>query len=305
MNKETMKRVFFIFVGILLLLSLILCVYTVSLDRKYVRTTASAGEVVKVDGKYSTEFKYIVAGEELYCPVISAKEIKEGNKTELFYKQDKVTECKLEKTSKLIFVCPVIGLVIWAIFIFESLKKKKLDEENEEEQYRTKVISILGQTQKLKILTDGETGAEYAKSLEETIEVPVKSIIRKKNEIEVLDEGNIDIFEKSLRKLRKRNNISKESKKIIPNYYYVSNGALVYEEFGKGVDEISFDSITKVIKTINKDGNVIKLVVVTESCQYVLTNMGKCDIETTANLLHNKLIAINEGFEFEVENKEC
>ena len=124
MNKETMKRVFFIFVGILLLLSLILCVYTVSLDRKYVRTTASAGEVVKVDGKYSTEFKYIVAGEELYCPVISAKEIKEGNKTELFYKQDKVTECKLEKTSKLIFVCPVIGLVIWAIFIFESLKKR-------------------------------------------------------------------------------------------------------------------------------------------------------------------------------------
>lgn len=305
MKKETIKRVFFIFVGILLLLSLILCVYTVSLDRKYVRTTAYAGEVVKVDGKYSTEFKYIVAGEELYCPVISSKEIKEKSKTELFYKQDKVTECKLEKTSKLIFVCPVIGLVIWAIFIFESMKKKKLDEEKEEEQYRTKVISILGQTQKLKILTDGETGAEYAKSLEETIEVPVKSIIRKKNEIEVLDEGNIDIFEKSLRKLRRRNNVSKESKKVIPNYYYVSNGALVYEEFGKGVDEISFDNITKVIKTINKEGNVIKLVVVTDNCQYVLTNMGKCDIETTANLLHNKLIAINEGFEFEVENKEC
>ena len=29
-------------------------------------------------------------------------------------------------------------------------------------------------------------------------------------EIEVLDEGNIDIFEKSLRKLRKRNNVSKQ-----------------------------------------------------------------------------------------------
>lgn len=305
MKKEAIKKVFFIFVGILLLLSLILCVYTVSLDRKYVRTTSSAGEVVKTDGKYSTEFKYIVAGEELYCPVTSAKEIKEGHKTELFYRKDKVTECKLEKTSKLIFVCPVIGLVIWAIFIFESMKKKKMDEEKEEDQYRTKVISILGQTQKLKILTDGETGAEYAKSLEETIEVPVKSIMRKKNEIEVLDEGNVDIFEKSLRKLRRRNNISRESKKVIPNYYYVSNGALVYEEFGKEVDEISFDNITKVIKTINKEGNVIKLVVFTDSCQYVLTNMGKCDIETTANLLHNKLIAINEGFEFEVENKEC
>ena len=66
MNKGTVKRVFFIFVGILLLLSLILCVYTVSLDRKYVRTTASAGEVVKVDGKYSTDFFVIKTNGDVF-----------------------------------------------------------------------------------------------------------------------------------------------------------------------------------------------------------------------------------------------
>lgn len=304
MKKEIIKKIFFMFIGLLLLLSLIICVYTISLDRKYVRTTAMIEDVVQVKNHNEVTFKYIVSGEEITKSFKTKVEFKEGKTTSIYYKKDDVNDVKLEKTSKLILLCPLIGLVIWAFAIFSSMKQKKLAEEKEEEQYRTKVISILGQTQKLKIITDGETGAEYSKSLEETIEVPVKSIIRKKNEIEVLDEGEVDIFEKSLRKLRKRN-ISREGKKVIPNYYYVSNGALVYEEFGKGVDEISFDKITKVIKTINKEGNVIKLVVVTDNCQYVLTNMGKCDIETTANLLHNKLIAINEGFEFEVENKEC
>ena len=304
MKKEIIKKIFFMFIGLLLLLSLILCVYTISLDRKYVRTTAMIEDVVQVKNHNEVTFKYIVSGEEITKSFKTKADLQKGKTRSIYYKKDDVNDVKLEKTSKLILLCPLIGLVIWAFAIFSSMKQKKLAEEKEEEQYRTKVISILGQTQKLKIITDGETGAEYAKSLEETIEVPVKSIIRKKNEIEVLDEGNIDIFEKSLKKLRRRN-ISREGKKVIPNYYYVSNGALVYEEFGKGVDEITFDSITKVIKTINKDGNVIKLVVVTDSCQYVLTNMGKCDIETTANLLHNKLIAINEGFEFEVENKEC
>ena len=130
-----------------------------------------------------------------------------------------------------------------------------------------------------------------------------REFVIKKNEIEVLDEDQV-VFESSFKKHKKRM-LVKEDKKIIPNYYYVSNGALVYEEFGKDINEISFNDIRRVVKTVNKEGNVVKLVVYANGKQYVLTNMGKCDIEVTANLLHNKMIAINEGFEFVEEHKEC
>ena len=134
------------------------------------------------------------------------------------------------------------------------------------------------------------------------MEVPVKALLKRKNEIEQLDKDNDEIFEKSIRKSRRK--VVKEDKKIIPNYYYVSNGALVYEEFGKGVNEIDFADIKHVLKVVNKDDNVVKLVVSTKTYQVVLTNMGKCDIEVVTNLLHNKLIALDENFEFEVENKK-
>ena len=46
------------------------------------------------------------------------------------------------------------------------------------------------------------------------------------------------------------------------------------------------------------------MVVIANNIQYVLTNIGKCDIEVTSNLLHNKLIALNPDFEFIIEQKE-
>ena len=287
------------FIGFLLLISLIVCVYVISLDREYIQTTAVVSEVLESEDK--VVYTYMVKGEEYECKA-KRNEAKLGDRVRLYYHSDNVKKAKLNKTSKLIFVCPLIGLVICGIGVFESIKRRKKEENIEEEQYKTKVISILGQTQKLKIITDGETGAEYAKSLEETIEVPVKNILKRKNEIEVLDEDPV-VFERSLKKHKRR--ITKESRKIIPNYYYVSNGALVYEEFGKEIDEIEFNDIKRIVKTVNSSGNVVKLVVYANGNQYVLTNMGKCDIEVTANLLHNKMIAINEGFEFVEEHKDC
>lgn len=300
MKKESIsKEIVFLFIGFLLLISLIVCVYVISLDREYIQTTAVVSEVLESEDK--VVYTYMVKGEEYECKA-KRNEAKLGDRVRLYYHSDNVKKAKLNKTSKLIFVCPLIGLVICGIGVFESIKRRKKEENIEEEQYKTKVISILGQTQKLKIITDGETGAEYAKSLEETIEVPVKNILKRKNEIEVLDEDPV-VFERSLKKHKRR--ITKESRKIIPNYYYVSNGALVYEEFGKEIDEIEFNDIKRIVKTVNSSGNVVKLVVYANGNQYVLTNMGKCDIEVTANLLHNKMIAINEGFEFVEEHKDC
>lgn len=292
------KEIFFLFIGLLLLLSLILCVYAVSLDREYIQTTANVVEVTEDKVVYS----YLVKGETYKCKSKGKKDIKEGDKVKIYYHKNNVEKTKLKRTSNLIFVCPLAGLVLCTIGVIEVIKKRRREKDDDEEQYKTKVISVLGQTQKLKIITDGDTGAEYAKSLEETMEVPVKAILKRKNEIEQLENDNEEIFEKSFRKSRKK--VSKEDKKIIPNYYYVSNGALVYEEYGKGVNEIEFEDIKSVLKTVNEEGNVVKIVVTTKDLQVVLTNMGKCDIEVVANLLHNKLIAIDENFEIEVENKK-
>ena len=291
------KEIFFLVIGLLLLLSLVLCVYAISLDREYIQTTANVVEVTDTKVTYS----YFVKGEEHFSKSNVKKKIKEGDKVKLYYHKDNVADAKLNRTSNLIFLCPLAGLILCVIGIVEVVKKKKKDNLEDEEQFKTKVISVLGQTQKLKIITDGDTGSDYAKSLEETMEVPVKAILKRKNEIEML-ENDDEIFEKSIRKSRRK--VVKEDKKIIPNYYYVSNGALVYEEFGKGVNEIEFDEIKHVLKVVNKDDNVVKLVVSTKNLQVVLTNMGKCDIEVVSNLLHNKLIALDENFEFEVENKK-
>lgn len=300
MKKESIsKEIVFLVIGFLLLISLIVCVYVISLDREYILTSASVTEVMKSEDK--AIYTYNVKGVE-YEYLAKRNNYNLEDKVQIYYHKENPGKAKLNKTNKLILLCPLIGLINCVVGVLESIRKRKIDELVEESQYKTKVISILGKTQKLKIITDGETGADYAKSLEETIEVPVKNILRKKNEIEEINKDNV-IFGKSLRKTK--NKINKDDKKIIPNYYYVSNGALVYEEFGGDVQEISFLDIKEVIKTVNSEGNVVKLVVIANNIQYVLTNMGKCDIEVTSNLLHNKLIALNPDFEFIIEQKEC
>lgn len=292
------KEVFFLFIGFLLLLSLVFCVYVISVDREYIQTTATVTEVTDSNITYS----YVVKDEEYKCKSKKKDNIKEGDKVKLYYHKNNVSKTKLKRTSNIIFLCPLAGLILCLIGIVEVVKKRQKDNIEDEEQFKTKVISVLGQTQKLKIITDGDTGAEYAKSLEETMEVPVKAILKRKNEIKQLDKDDDVLFEKSIKKTKKK--VVKEDKKIIPNYYYVSNGSLVYEEYGKGVNEIDFADIKHVLKVVNKDGNVVKMVVSTDSYEVVLTNMGKCDIEVAANLLHNRLIALDENFEFEIENKK-
>ena len=293
------KEIFFLFIGLLLLIALIICVYLVSLDRKYIETNATVVDVVKDGDKNKITFNYTVSGDTYEYVVTRSEDLKIGSKFKLYYMEDNVNKAKLSKTNKLIFVCPLIGLVLCTIGVLEMVKKRRMDN-NEEEEYKTKVISVLGETQRLKIITDGQTPLDYSKSLEETIEVPVKSIMKRNNKIEVLDKQE-EVFEKPIRKNDKK--IVGE-RKVIPNYYYVSNGALVYEEFGKEMLEIDFKDIEKVIKTVNRHGKVVKLVVIANKCHYVLTNMGKCDIEVTSNLLYNKLLAVDESFNFEVENKE-
>ena len=233
------------------------------------------------------KYSYVVKDEEYKCKSKKKDGIKVGDKIKLYYHKNNVEQAKLNRTSNIIFLCPLTGLILCVIGVVEVIKKKKKDNDEDEEQYKTKVISVLGQTQKLKIITDGDTGSEYAKSLEETMEVPVKAILKRKNEIEQLDKDNDEIFEKSIRKSRRK--VVKEDKKIIPNYYYVSNGALVYEEFGKGVNEIDFADIKHVLKVVNKDDNVVTL---QEVLDFVKDPKARKVIVNTQ--INNALLALSE-----------
>ena len=69
------KEIFFLFIGFLLLLSLILCVYVISVDREYIQTTAIVEKVT--DDKIT--YSYVVMDEEYKCKSKKKDGIKVGD----------------------------------------------------------------------------------------------------------------------------------------------------------------------------------------------------------------------------------
>ena len=95
-----------------------------------------------------------------------------------------------------------------------------------------------------------------------------------------------------------------EQRRVLPNYYYISGTSLIYEEAGKEAKEISLKTVKKVVRTVNSEGNVVKLIVSNEEIKCILTNMKNIDLEQVASLLNNKMRTIDENFKEEVEYKE-
>lgn len=92
--------------------------------------------------------------------------------------------------------------------------------------------------------------------------------------------------------------------RVLPNYYYISGTALIYEEPGKESSELNLKDVKSVTRTINSEGNVVKLTVDSDAVKCILTNMKNIDLEQVANLLHNKMHTIDENFEEVIEHKE-
>ena len=102
MKKESIaKEIVFLFIGFLLLIALIVCVYVISLDREYVQTTASVTEVIESEDKVI--YTYIVRGEEYECKA-KRNGSNVGDRVRLYYHSDNYKKAKLNKTSKLIFL---------------------------------------------------------------------------------------------------------------------------------------------------------------------------------------------------------
>ena len=287
--------------------------------------------------------------------------------------------------------------------MFELFKKS---DDNDNSDFETSVISVVGNTQQLRIVTDNADVSSYKPTPEEIVEAPVKTLVKEvaesnadsseitllesdiesnsKNEVasdvekseenivvsptdvnsvnlsmsvsevsqdkEVhnaisVKEQNVNVEQKSsafsemekaiVQKVKSETNganlnedeireviksVLKEviaevkeeqvsskplvQKKVIPKNYYISGTSLIYEEAGKGPQEIELKTVKSIVRTINSAGNVVKLVVSNDAVKCILTNMKNIDLEQLASLLNNKMRTIDDSFNEEIEYKE-
>lgn len=425
-ERETnLRSVLFLVIGILLLLSLVICIYIIGGEQDLVKTEADVIDVNKDadgTGKNDVTVVYDVDGVEYEYNFMYKDDINKDDKISIYYHKKNKTAVQTFKTSKLIFVCPLIGLALCIIGLVELFKKNN----DGEDEFKTSVIGVVGNTQQLKIVTNNDTPVkEYEKSAEEKVETQVKTIKKEvvepvvqeavapvapvapvvpvapapapvkkvassvaeippkmvapesvvepselpavkeektpvpivqpkvvpkapeasvasvkpvtpkpvqtstsvenaifkkvqnsmatsdsKAKVEI-NEDDIkqvikDVLKEVIQEVKEEKEEPKviEQKRVLPNYYYISGTSLIYEEPGKEAKEISLKTVKNVVRTVNSEGNVVKLVVSNEEVKCILTNMKNIDLEQVANLLYNKMRTIDENFKEEVEHKE-
>lgn len=178
-QKETnLRSVLFLVIGILLLLSLVICIYIVSGESDLVKTSAVVTEVSKDSagtGKTDISVTYDVEGQSYKYDYYHKGEIEEGDKVTIYYHEKNPSSVQTFKTNKLIFIWPVIGLGLCILGLFELFRKNNDDDDDE---FETSVIGIVGNTQQLKIVTDDTPVQAYQPTPEEVAEVEVKAVKR-------------------------------------------------------------------------------------------------------------------------------
>ena len=221
-QKETnLRSILFLIIGILLLLSLVICIYIVSRERDLVETKAKVTDVSKsTSSTGSTEItvEYDIDG-QLYKYKYDYKgKIKTGDEVTIYFHKNNPTVVQRFKTNKLvyiwplIFVWPIIGLVLCVFGIIELLRKN----DDGEKDYESSIIAEIGNTQQMKIVTDNIEVEMYEPTPEEMAETPVKSVVKENPEdIEQLDEEFENLTDDSVEDLEE--SITKKVKEDVKN----------------------------------------------------------------------------------------
>ena len=398
-RESNIKTVLFLVIGILLLLSLVVCIFIVQTEAYVAEITKDAGG----SGKNSVILNYDVGGTTYGYTYETKEDLNTNQKVTIFYDKKTPKYATVEKTSKIIFLFPVAGLVLCVAGLYQLFKNRGKSEDGEE-QFKTSVINVVGNTQQLEIVADETEAQEYEKTHEEEIESDVKPIIKPETPIvdvelpkeapvvekveveteapvtepvtEVVtepiteaptqpvtepvteavtepvtsapvtaapvteapkeadpvadaivkkvqenvsnDDGKVSLDEDDIKKVIK--DVLKEviqevqvektapkkvvQRRVLPNYYYISGTSLIYEEPGKEAKEMSLKTVKSVVRTVNSEGNVVKLIVSNEEVKCILTNMKNIDLEQVAGLLKNKMCLIDENFKEVIEYKE-
>ena len=384
-RESTLRSVLFLVVGALLVFSLIVCIFIFLGEKDLVKTEATVIKVLKdADGTdtHNITVTYDVNG-ILYEYTLNYKEdVNVDDKIVVYYHGDNVTTVQTFKTTKLIFICPIIGLVLCALGLRELFKKP-----DEGDEFKTTTIEVVNPIENKNVITapvkeetpkvvEEKEISKSVKIIEEVPEAPVskepvvKSVISEEIEVQVpkkeevkediviknvenvsdevalpkqvevknsekvvstmedaidkkvqntIDNSNkVEVDEDDLKKVikdmlkeviqevqeEKEPPKKVEQKRVLPNYYYISGTSLIYEEPGKEAKEISLKTVKSVVRTVNSEGNVVKLIVSNDEIKCVLTNMKNIDLEQVASLLNNKMRTIDEDFKEEIEYKE-
>lgn len=427
-DRETnIRSVLFLVIGILLLLSLIVCIYIVNNQKDLVNVDASVIEVKKDSdgtGMNTVKVAYNVAGVDYFYEFTTSDELNTDDDVSIYYHKKSPTSVTSFKVPKTIFLCPAVGLLLCAIGLYELFRKHTVDDG--EDEFKTSVIGVVGNTQQLQIVTDETETKEYKKTSEEKVEVGVKAIKKEEEEVVIepvlstenlqpaqkvapvkveeevpeavdipkpkvvepepvsqpkpvmveadavempvvkkevppvqpapvtkpdtkevpsvppvmkssessqmtdalvkkvqnnistsaeskpaIDEDDIkqvikNVLKEVIQEVKEEKEVPKkvEQKRVLPNYYYISGTSLIYEEPGKEAKEVSLKTVKKVVRTVNSEGNVVKLIVSNDEVKCILTNMKNIDLEQVASLLNNKMRTIDETFKEEIEYKE-
>ena len=132
-----------------------------------------------------------------------------GDSIDIYYHSKSVTSVKTFKVSKLIFVCPIIGLALCVYGLFELFRRPK--EKYDEDDFKTKIVSVVGNTEQLKILTDETQELPYVPTPEEVVETEVKPI----NKDDVIVKDDVIEFEKSRKNDEAKINVIEDTAETI------------------------------------------------------------------------------------------
>ncbi len=175
-REINLRSVLFLVIGILLLLSLVICVFIVGSESDLVPVEATVINSKKAeDGteKYDITLEYEVDGKTYRYNYQDKEGLEIDKSIGLYYHSKNVTSVRPNKTSKLIFICPLIGLIICIIGLVELFKKNNREPKVD---YQTSVIGVIGDTKQLKVITEDAPVHQYEKTPEELAETQVKSI---------------------------------------------------------------------------------------------------------------------------------
>ena len=281
-NKEVnIRSIIFLLIGIILIVSLIICVYIISSERDLVHTMGETTKVVENSnskGDNDVTVSYDVDGKTYNYNFYYKEDIKEGDKIDIYYHKKDVSKVQTYKTSYFIFVCPTLGLLLCLLGLVDTFKK---NEEDNEKLYETQVLHISDKTQQLSIITNDEK-IEYEKLPEEVAEPKISKV----------------------KKTVEKTKVKKDTKRIVPVYYYLSKNSVVYEIRNKEeLEEIRVEDIDRVVQEIGKNGKLSKIIIYANNLEYHLMEVKNINIVRFNEFLQKKLVSVNKDYKEEIVNR--
>lgn len=308
-REISLKSIIFLIIGILLVLSLVICIYLVNNEKDLVKISATVTSVKEDSdgtGKNDITVSYNVNNIYYDYSFNYKDDIKVNDKVDIYYHEKEPISVQAYKTSKMIFVCPIVGLVLCIVGLIELTRKSNANNV-EEDDYETKVISVNGDTQQLRIITNDKDD-EVLTYMEEPDEETSVKLINTRDIPIIEEELPIEIPSKKVEPIEfNERSINKKTKikKITPVDYYINNNALVYKDGNDDYKEFALDEIEKVIKKVNDNNEeIINIIIFTKNMKCTLNKIKNVDLTKINNLLHNKLLSINKDYVEEVEHKQ-